>query len=166
LGRGTAGEEFGTAVLAALSVTGTSVVDTVLPMLVNELGEVSEEVLLVLDDYQFATGDGCEESMGFFVDHLPENVHVVLATRADPPLHLGRLRARGELNEIRTERLAFSEREVALLLYGRLGLHVDLDEAESRAVNTVKTHVRSIFRKLGVTSLLEALERAREKALI
>jgi LuxR family transcriptional regulator, maltose regulon positive regulatory protein len=128
LGRGAAGEEFGTAVLAALSVTGTSVVDTVLPMLVNELGEVSQVVLLVLDDYQFATGDGCQESMGFFVDHLPENVHLVLATRADPPLHLGRLRARGELNEIRTEQLAFSEREVALLLKERPGLHVDPED--------------------------------------
>jgi len=71
---------------------------------------------LVLDDYQFTTGDGCRESMDFFVEHLPENVHLILATRSDPPLHLGRLRARGELSEIRTEQLAFSEEEAAFLL--------------------------------------------------
>jgi LuxR family transcriptional regulator, maltose regulon positive regulatory protein len=121
------GAGFGTTVLAALGVAGARVVDCVLPMLVNELGEVPHEVLVVLDDYQFATGDGCHESMGFFVDHLPDNVHLVLATRADPPLHLGRLRARGELNEIRTEQLAFNEGEVASLLNERLNLHVGPD---------------------------------------
>ena len=94
------------AALAALNVAGVRVVDTVVPKLVNELGEVPQNVALVLDDYQFATDDRCRESMEFFVEHLPENVHLVLATRSDPPLHLGRLRARGELAEIRTEELA------------------------------------------------------------
>lgn len=124
LGGGVPGREFGTTILAALSVAGAKLVDTVLPMLVNELGEVPQQVLLVLDDYQFAAGEGCHESMGFFVDHLPDNVHLVLATRSDPPLHLGRLRARGELNEIRTEQLAFDEEEVVSLLNERLDLHV------------------------------------------
>jgi LuxR family maltose regulon positive regulatory protein len=79
---------------------------------------------LVLDDYQFAAGKRCRESMDFFVEHLPENVHLVLATRSDPPLHLGRLRARGELNEVRTEHLAFTAEEVASLLNEKLRLHV------------------------------------------
>ena len=124
LGRGALGEESGGAVLAALSVAGAKVSVTVLPMLINELGEVRRRVLLVLDDYQFAAGEGCHESMGFFVEHLPENVHLVLATRTDPPFHLGRLRARGELNEVRTEHLAFTEQEVVSLLNERLQLHL------------------------------------------
>ena len=124
LGRGALGEEFGADVLAMLSVAGANVSGTVLPVLVNELGEVSRSVLLVLDDFQFATGTGSHVSMDFFVEHLPENVHLVLATRSDPPLHLGRLRARGELNEVRTEQLAFTEEEVASLLNEKLDLHV------------------------------------------
>src|SRR5215211_8684610 len=100
LGRGALGEEFGTAILATLSVANAKVSGTALPMLVNALGETPQRVLLVLDDYQFATGEGCHESMDFFVEHLPENVHLVLATRSDPPLHLGRLRARGELSTL------------------------------------------------------------------
>ena len=124
LGRGVPLEGFGAAALAALNVAGAGVVDTVLPRLVNELGEVPQKVKLVLDDYQFATEDGCRESMEFFVEHLPENFHLVLATRSDPPLRLGRLRARGELAEIRTEELAFTEREAAFLLNGRLHLAV------------------------------------------
>lgn len=114
LGRGARVEEFGAAILAALSVAGAEVSGTVLPMLVNTLGEVPQGVLLVLDDYQFAAGEGCHEAMDFFVEHLPENVHLVLATHSDPPLQLGRLRAMGELNEIRTEHLAFTEQEVPL----------------------------------------------------
>ena len=128
LGRGALGEEYGDAVLAAPSAAGAKVSDTLLPMLVNALGEVQCRVLLVLDDYQFATGEGCRESMEFFVEHLPENVHLVLATRTDPPLHLGRLRAMGELNEIRTEHLAFTGEEVASLLNGRLDLRVGPDD--------------------------------------
>ena len=124
LGRGPLGGEFGVAVLAALSVAGAKVSGAVLPMLVNELGGVPQRVLLVLDDYQFATGEGCHEAMDFFVEHLPGNVHLVLSTRSDPPLHLGRLRAMGELNEVRTEHLAFTEQEVASLLNERLQLHL------------------------------------------
>src|SRR5215213_5040285 len=59
LGQSVPGGESGSAVLTALSVTGARVVDTVVPMLVNELGEVPQKVTLVLDDYQFATDDGC-----------------------------------------------------------------------------------------------------------
>jgi hypothetical protein len=58
LGRGAQGDEFGAAILAALSVAGAEVSGTVLPTLVNVLGEVPQRVLLVLDDYQFAAGGG------------------------------------------------------------------------------------------------------------
>ena len=53
-----------------MNVAGARVVDTVVPKLVNELGEVPQKVALVLDDYQFATDDRCRESMEFFVEHL------------------------------------------------------------------------------------------------
>jgi LuxR family transcriptional regulator, maltose regulon positive regulatory protein len=122
------GKEFGGSVVAALSVTGARVVDTVVSMLVNQLGEVPQKVSLVLDDYQFATNDECRESMDFFVEHLPDNVHLVLATRSDPPLHLGRLRARGALSEIRTEQLAFTEEETAYLLNEKMGLDIGPDD--------------------------------------
>jgi LuxR family maltose regulon positive regulatory protein len=128
LGQAVPGEGFGGGALASLNVAGTRVVDTVVPKLVNELGEVPQQVALVLDDYQFATDDRCRESMEFFVEHLPENVHLVLATRSDPPLHLGRLRARGELAEIRTEELAFTEEEAAFLLNDRLRLEISTDD--------------------------------------
>jgi LuxR family transcriptional regulator, maltose regulon positive regulatory protein len=74
------------------------------------------------------TNDDCHESVAFFVEHLPENVHLVLASRSDPPLPLGLLRARGEMNEIRDEQLAFSEEEAAYLLNETMGLDIGSDD--------------------------------------
>ena len=83
---------------------------------------MSHQIVLVLDDYQFVTGEDSHESLAYFVKHLPENVHLVISSRSDPPLPLGRLRARGEMNEIRTEQLAFSEEEAACLLNEQMSL--------------------------------------------
>ena len=66
--------------------------------------------------------------MAFFVEHLPENVHLVISSRSDPPLPLGRLRAMGEMNEIRTEELAFTEEEADCLLNEKMGLDIGPDD--------------------------------------
>jgi LuxR family maltose regulon positive regulatory protein len=68
--------------------------------------------------------------VAFFIEHLPETVHLVLSTRYNVPLSLGRLRARCGVNEIRAEQLAFSEKEAASLLRDRL--HLDVDHSELR----------------------------------
>jgi len=126
-------EDFGADALVALSAVGQSsaregLVEIVLPTLINELADLPYHVIVVLDDYQFVTEETSQECMTFFVEHLPENVHLVLASRSDPPLPLGRLRARGEMNEIRTEQLAFSEEETAYLLNEKMGLDIDPDD--------------------------------------
>src|SRR5215217_349296 len=120
-------EDFGADVLAGMSVTGRRLIETSLPMLINGLAELPREVVLVLDDYQFVTEDDCHASVAFFVEHLPANAHLVLSSRTDPPLPLGRWRARGEMDEIRTEELAFSEEEAAQLLNEKLWLDIGLD---------------------------------------
>jgi LuxR family maltose regulon positive regulatory protein len=120
-------EAFGTDVLVGLSAVGQRFVGTTLPTLINELAELSHPVVLVLDDYQFVTEEDAHEAVGFFLDHLPENVHLVVSSRSDPPLPLGRLRATGEMNEIRTEQFAFSEEEADCLLNEKLGLDIGPD---------------------------------------
>jgi LuxR family maltose regulon positive regulatory protein len=120
-------EDFGVDVLAGMRVTGRRLIETSLPMLINGLAELPREVVLVLDDYQLVTEDDCHASMAFFVEHLPWNVHLVLSSRTDSPLPLGRWRARGEMDEIRTEQLAFSQEEAAQLLNEKLWLEIGLD---------------------------------------
>jgi LuxR family transcriptional regulator, maltose regulon positive regulatory protein len=117
-------KDFGTDVLVGMSAVGQGFVATTLPSLINELADLSQGVVLVLDDYQFVTEEDAHESVAFFVEHVPENVHLVISSRTDPPLPLGRLRARGEMNEIRTEQLAFSEEEAECLLNEKMGLDI------------------------------------------
>jgi LuxR family transcriptional regulator, maltose regulon positive regulatory protein len=121
-------EDFGAEVLVGLGAVGKTFLGTTLSMLINELAEVPRRVVLVLDDYQFVTEVETHESVGFFMEHLPENVHLVISSRSDPPLPLGRLRAMGELNEIRTGQLAFTEEETDRLLNEKLGLDIDPDD--------------------------------------
>jgi LuxR family transcriptional regulator, maltose regulon positive regulatory protein len=78
----------------------------------------------VLDDYHLVTNPDRHQTLGFFVDHLPANVHVMLATRVDPPLALARLRASGELVELRMAELGFTPTEATSLLQGAMGLEL------------------------------------------
>ena len=97
----------------------------VVPSLLNELTEVGEPLLWVLDDYHVITGEDVHRSVGYLIDHLPPGVQLVIAARADPHLPLGRLRATGNLVELRAHDLAFSVSETAELLRRRFGVELD-----------------------------------------
>jgi LuxR family maltose regulon positive regulatory protein len=105
----------GAAALTLLQ-SGQAPVETVLAGVVNELSVHSDEVVLVLDDYHLADGVDVATGMTFLVDHLPPQLRVVIGTRADPALPLSRLRARGELLEVRASDLRFTGDEVASYL--------------------------------------------------
>src|SRR5215208_1615494 len=121
-------EDFGADVLAGMSAVGERFFETTLSTFINEIAELSYRVVLVLDDYQFITEEDSHESVAFFVEHLPENAHLVISSRSDPSLPLGRLRAMGEMSEIRTEQLAFSEEEAECLLNERMELGIGPDD--------------------------------------
>ncbi len=89
---------------------------TVLRALLNHLAVCPGPFLLVLDDYHLLQNSAVHEAVTFLVDHLPPQVHLVLLTRSDPPLPLGRLRARGQLTEVRAADLRFTPEETTLFL--------------------------------------------------
>jgi LuxR family transcriptional regulator, maltose regulon positive regulatory protein len=91
-------------------------IETVLTLLINELGALPHDVAVVLDDYHVVESPDIEEGMIFLLDHLPSQIHAVISTRADPRLPLARLRARGELVEIRAADLRFTHDEAATYL--------------------------------------------------
>ena len=78
----------------------------------------------MLDDYHLVESREVQEAMGFLLDHLPPRLHLVIASRADPPVPLARLRARGELVEVRAAELRFTPEEVAAYLNGAMGLQL------------------------------------------
>ncbi|HET6751785.1 MAG TPA: helix-turn-helix transcriptional regulator, partial [Actinomycetes bacterium] len=126
----------GTAALAALHRTGADLYRAVLPSLHSELSAVGSRLVLVLDDYHVVTNATCHQTLAFFLDNLPAGVHVVLSTRADPALPLARMRARGELVELRAAELRFTDEEASALLNGSMGLQLPTDDVERLAERT------------------------------
>ncbi|MEA2058051.1 MAG: LuxR C-terminal-related transcriptional regulator [Actinomycetota bacterium] len=108
-----------------LRAPGVEPMRRIVPMLVNELYEIDDPMVLVLDDYHVLTQERVHASILYLIDHLPPSLCLVIGTRADPPLPLGRLRASGELTEVRIEQLRFSETEAAQLLSSRFDLDMD-----------------------------------------
>jgi LuxR family maltose regulon positive regulatory protein len=103
-----------------------SPVRTVLVTLINEITEETHSAVhpkvLVLDDYNVISEQSIHKDLGFFIDRLPPQFHLVIATRADPPLPLARLRAQGQLSEFRADEMRFSIEETATLMNRVMGL--------------------------------------------
>jgi LuxR family maltose regulon positive regulatory protein len=95
--------------------------EAVVTTLVNELAGVTEEVVLVLDDYHLIQAPQVHQSVELLLAHLPACLRLVLASRANPPLPLARLRARGQLAELRERDLRFTPTEAAALLRAAAG---------------------------------------------
>jgi LuxR family maltose regulon positive regulatory protein len=111
-------------------------IETILTVWINGLAALPhEEVVLILDDYHLITAPPIHRSVTYLVDHLPPRLHLVMATRADPPLPLARLRTRGHLTEIRAADLRFTSEETTAFLTRTLGLHLsgeDIAALEAR----------------------------------
>ncbi len=113
----------GEATLGALHASQPPPADVLLTALLNDLAALGDTVL-VLDDYHVIESPPIEEALTFFVDHLPPQFRLVIATREDPPLPLARLRARGQLTELRAADLRFTPAEAADFLNQVMGLNL------------------------------------------
>jgi LuxR family maltose regulon positive regulatory protein len=116
--------------LAAQRAPGAGMVDVVLPHLLNDLAALESEIALVIDDYHLVTNTEIHEALAYLVGSLPPAVRVVLATRADPPLPLARMRARAELAELRVEDLRFTREETTTFLTAGLGIELTADDVD------------------------------------
>jgi LuxR family maltose regulon positive regulatory protein len=96
--------------------------EVVLTSLINEMVTLPERMLLVLDDYHLIEAQLVHDALTFLLRRLPPQMHLVIATREDPPLHLARLRVRGQLTELRATDLRFSSSEAAEFLGQVMGL--------------------------------------------
>lgn len=100
----------------------------VLTGLLNEILALSEDVVLILDDYHEIEARPVHDALQLILDHLPRRLLLVVATRMDPPLSLSRLRARGQLLELRAADLRFTGGESAAFLNEVMGLSLTVDE--------------------------------------
>ena len=96
--------------------------EPVLTGLLNEVHALEEDVVPVLDDYHVIESPAVHQAVQFLLDRLPPRLHLVIATRVDPALPLSRLRARGQLTEVRAKDLRFTSQEAADFLNRVMGL--------------------------------------------
>ncbi|NMB90078.1 MAG: AAA family ATPase, partial [Chloroflexi bacterium] len=90
--------------------------------LLNDLSQAERPLVLVLDDFHLIRSPALQQSLEFFLDHLPAGFHLVIASRTDPPLPLALLRGRGQLLEVRLNDLRFSDQDAGAYLQASLGL--------------------------------------------
>jgi LuxR family maltose regulon positive regulatory protein len=126
----------GTTSLSLLREPQPPPIRSVLEILVNELSTTSDQVVLVLDDYHHIDAQDIHEGVAFLLEHLPPQAHVVIATRADPGFPLARLRARGELTEIRAVDLRFTADEAVAYLNEVMGLNLTTSDVAALEART------------------------------
>ena len=116
--------ECGRTALALLDAPPTAPPEMVLTSLLNDLAALPAPALLVLDDYHLVRAPAVHAAIEFLLNHLPRTLHLAIVTREDPPLPLPRLRARGQMTEVRAADLSFNVEEAAAFLGAGMGLRL------------------------------------------
>jgi LuxR family maltose regulon positive regulatory protein len=118
----------GNDVIALLQSSQPPAVDALLPLLLNQIATLPRPALLVLDDVHVLDADIIHQTLAFLTEHLPPQLHLIIITREDPPLPLARLRARGQLAELRTADLRLTHAEASAFLTEVMGLNLSSDD--------------------------------------
>jgi LuxR family transcriptional regulator, maltose regulon positive regulatory protein len=120
--------EIGAGVLRLLRSPQLPPLDVILGTLLNEVTTIPDQFVLILDDYHLIDARPIDDAITFLLKHLPPQMHLVIATREDPSIPLARLRARGELTEVRAADLRFTYAETAGFLNQIMGLKLSPEE--------------------------------------
>ena len=111
-------------------------VEVMLTALLNEITTIPDNFVLVLDDYHLIDARPVDDALTFLLKHVPPQMHVIIASREDPSLPLARLRARGELTELRAADLRFTLDEAAGFLNQVMGLNLALEDIAALETRT------------------------------
>jgi LuxR family transcriptional regulator, maltose regulon positive regulatory protein len=103
-------------------------IDSILTALLNEINTIPNNFILVLDDYHVIDAKHVDRALSFLLEHQPSQLHLIIATREDPALPLARLRAQGQLNELRAADLRFTPSEAAEFLNQVMGLNLSVED--------------------------------------
>ena len=132
----------GETVLAVFQSPQRPPVEAVLASLINEIASLPERLTLVLDDYHVIRSS-TNQALGFMLERLPLQLHLVIVTRRDPHLPLALLRARGQMTEIRYDDLHFTREEAVLFLNQAMGLALTPEEVAPRLSHVVERDLLS-----------------------
>jgi LuxR family maltose regulon positive regulatory protein len=128
--------DIGEGMLGVLQAPQPPSTDAILTTLLNEVATIPDKFILVLDDYHAIDAKSIDNVLTFLLEHLPPQMHLVIATREDPHLPLARLRARGQLTELRADDLRFTSAEAAGFLNQMMGLSLSADDIAALETRT------------------------------
>lgn len=126
---------FGKGALSMLQSPQAPPTEAILTSLINEFAEITDKLIFVFDDYHLIEAQPIHDALSFLLENMPPQMHLVIATREDPHLPLSRLRAGGQLTELRAADLRFTSSEAAEFLNQVMGLDLsteDIAALESR----------------------------------
>src|SRR6266704_189711 len=128
--------DIGVGVLGALQSPQPPPTESILTALLNEITAIPHNFVLVLDDYHVIEAKPVDQALTYLVEHQPPQMHLVIATREDPQLPLARLRARGQLTELRAADLRFTPSEAAGFLNQGMGLNLSAEDITALETRT------------------------------
>jgi len=126
----------GEGVLGMLQSSQPPPTESILTVLLNEITSLPDNFALILDDYHVIDAKPVDNALTFLLEHLPPQMHLVIATREDPNLPLARLRARGQMTELRITDLRFTPSEAAEFFNQVMGLNLSAEEVSSLETRT------------------------------
>lgn len=126
----------GAGALALIAEASLAAPQAVIAALINALAEVEDEIYLFLDDYHYLSAPMIHEAVAFLLRHAPPQLHLVLITRADPPLHLARLRVQNQVLEIDTATLRFAPDETRRFLEQEQSARMEASDARQVHLTT------------------------------
>jgi LuxR family maltose regulon positive regulatory protein len=120
--------DFGETIIEALQLPQPPPVESILIAIINEVAVLPGSIIIILDDYQVIQTTAIHDALTFILDHLPPQTRLVLISRVDPALPLARLRARGQLVELRAADLRFTADETTTFLNQVMALNLESEE--------------------------------------
>lgn len=128
--------KIGAVAMAALQSSQPPPIESILTALLNEITALPDQFILVLDDYHVIDSKPVDHALTFLLEHLPPRMHLVIASREDPHLPLARLRASGQLTELRAADLRFTSSEAAEFLNQLKGLNLSAEDIAALEART------------------------------
>lgn len=128
--------QIGQSVLEALVSPQPPRMDAILTVVLNDIVALPERFILVLDDYHVVDARTVDDAVTFLLEHMPPQMHLVISTREDPQLPLARLRARGQMTELRATDLRFSPAEATAFLNDVMGLQLATEDVSALGSRT------------------------------
>ncbi|MDP6715622.1 MAG: LuxR C-terminal-related transcriptional regulator [SAR202 cluster bacterium] len=123
-------DDIGQTALDALQSSQSPPVEAVMAGLLNEVATITDDFVVVLDDYHAIVAQPVHDALSYLLDHIPPQMHLVITTRADPPLPLSRLRVRGQMTEARASDLRFTGDETSEYLNDLMGFELSPEQIE------------------------------------